>query len=174
MSRADDLLDLSRKMVGYTRTDLVEARVRRAISTAYYALFHLLLEHGVARVVTHPGLRLLVGRAYSHGDMIKSAKTFQSGGESLPTYLTAPFGGSVPHLPTQIRDVAKAFVVLQEARHAADYDLAKPFTHADAKKLVAHAEEAFTNWNAVVALPEHRDMCELFLATLLLGDRLKK
>jgi hypothetical protein len=35
-------------------------------------------------------------------------------------------------------------------------------------------KKAFTDWKAVVAMPPHAGMCELFLATLLLGERWKK
>jgi hypothetical protein len=174
MSLADDLLELAKKSVNYNKSDVLGARLRRAISTAYYALFHLLLEHGAARIVGHAGLRQLVGRAYSHTDMAKAAKSFRSGSGSLPTLLTAPFGGGGVTLPQQIVDVASAFVDLQEARHEADYNLSRAFYRADVRALVALADKAFTDWKAVVAMPEHAEVCDLFLAALLLGERWKK
>lgn len=71
-------------------------------------------------------------------------------------------------------DVAATFVDLQEARHEADYNLSKAFTRAEARRLVAQADKAFTDWKTVVAMPPHAEMCDLFLATLLLGERWKK
>jgi hypothetical protein len=70
--------------------------------------------------------------------------------------------------------VATAFVNLQEARHDADYNLAKAFSRAEARRLVAQVDQAFRDWNAVVAMPSHNEICELFLASLLLGERWKK
>jgi len=174
MSMANDFLDLAKKLVRYQKADVLRARLRRAISTAYYAIFHLLLENGSAKIVSHPQIRILVGRAYTHSEMVKTAKSFQSGANSLPAHLTAPFGGTLPALPVELTRVAKAFVILQEARHAADYDSSKSFTRGDAKVFVSHASDAFTDWNTVVSMPIHHDVCELFLAAMLLGDRLKK
>jgi hypothetical protein len=174
MSLADDLLELAKKSVNYNRSDVLDARLRRSVSTGYYALFHLLLEHGAARIVGHPGLRQLVSRAYVHGDMYRAAKAFRSGAGGLPSLLIAPFGAVAPAVPREIIDVATAFVDLQEARHEADYNLAKTFSRAEARRLVFQVGKAFTDWRAVVAMPLHGEICDLFLATLLLGERWKK
>jgi uncharacterized protein (UPF0332 family) len=174
MSLADDLLELAKKMVGYRKKDVLEARLRRAISTAYYALFHMLLEKGSARIITHAGLRQLVSRSYVHGDMYKAAKSFVSGAGGLPRHVTAPFGGTVPPVPAEIIRVATAFVALQEARHEADYELGKVITRADAQRLVSQADSAFSDWNTASGVPANGDMCELFLASLLLCERWKK
>jgi uncharacterized protein (UPF0332 family) len=174
MSLADDLLELARKMVKYEKKDVLEARLRRAVSTAYYALFHLLLEKGSAKLVGHAGLRQLVSRAYLHGDMYKAAKTFVAGIGGLPKHVIAPFGGMVPPVPPEIIRVATAFVALQEARHEADYDLAKLIARDDARRLVSQADQAFTDWNVASADATNADMCELFLASLLLCERWKK
>jgi hypothetical protein len=174
MSLANDLLDLAKKMVNYKKADVLDARLRRAISTAYYALFHLLLEKGAARIVVHSGIRQLVSRAYGHPDMAKTAKIFLRGSGGLPSHLTAPFTGTVPPVPVEIVRVATAFVALQDARHEADYDLSRRFSRGDARLLVAQADQAFTDWNTVSGEAGHADMCELFLAALLLGERWKK
>ena len=174
MSRSDDLLALASKMANYKKADLQDARSRKAISAAYYALFHLLLEHAAAKLVSHPGVRKLVGRAYSHTDMVKTARTFRSGSDALPNHLKSPFGMTFPNMPAEIVNVANAFIELQEARQDADYDQLKEFSRADAKRVANRAALAFTDWNRIGAMPEHRDICELFLASLLLGDRWKK
>lgn len=174
MGLADDLLSLAKKTVNYQKADVLDARLRRSISTAYYALFHLLTESAAARIVGHAGLRQLVSRAYAHADMHRAAKAFKSGAGGLPAHLTAPFGAAIPAVPPEIADVATAFVDLQEARHDADYNLAKAFSRAEARRLVAQAEKAFADWKAVTAMPQHADVCDLFLAALLLGERWKK
>ena len=120
MSLAEDLLELAKKSVNYKKLDLLDARLRRAVSTAYYAVFHLLAEQGAAKLASHPGIRLLAGRAYAHGDMYKAAKAFKSGIGALPALLKAPFGGTFPALPPELVRVAIAFVELQDARHLAD------------------------------------------------------
>ena len=174
MSMADDFLALAKKLVQYKKSDVLQARLRRSISTAYYAIFHLLLEHGSAKLVADPQVRLLVGRAFTHTEMSRTAKSFQSGENALPSHLKAPFGGTAPQLPIEIERVATAFVELQQARHTADYDLSKSFTRGEARTFVGQADSAFTDWKTVATMPLHTDTCELFLAALLLGERLKK
>ena len=41
------------------------------------------------------------------------------------------------------------FVDLQEARHEADYDVARRFTRGEVLDLVDRAEQAFTDWKCV-------------------------
>jgi hypothetical protein len=67
-------------------------------------------------------------------------------------------------LEAPLRDVAAAFVALQEARHNADYDVSSTLTKLDALQKIALARTAFTNWQAVRRLPNAR----VFLAALLL------
>jgi hypothetical protein len=66
-------------------------------------------------------------------------------------------------------EVAKAFVLLQEARHAADYDLSQPLTRPDSAALVACSEKAFRDWDAVRATPN----ASVFLAALLFEKQWK-
>lgn len=42
MGLAEDLLDVADRLATPASTDLEQASLRRALSTAYYALFHLL------------------------------------------------------------------------------------------------------------------------------------
>ncbi len=65
---------------------------------------------------------------------------------------------------------AQAFVTLQQARHEADYDIAKAFTRSDALTLIDRAEEAFSRWQSV----RKEDCARLFLASFLAWDRLDK
>jgi hypothetical protein len=74
-------------------------------------------------------------------------------------YLTA--AGQV--VPQQIRDIASAFVSLQDARHLADYDMTAPLIHGEADTEVMRAEVAVLDWAAVQADPA----ADTFLAELL-------
>jgi hypothetical protein len=42
------------------------------------------------------------------------------------------------------------------------------------RAMVNQADQAFTDWNQVSGVANHTDVCELFLAAILLGDRWKK
>ena len=141
--------------------------MRRAVSAAYYALFHFLVERAASRVVKDKALRKLVRRSYTHGEMKKAAKSFASGGR-LPEHVRAIQVGVVP---AELRRIAQAFVSLQEKRHAADYDLAAVFTRVEAQELIALAQNAVDDWHAVRARPADHAALELFLAAMLLWDR---
>jgi hypothetical protein len=62
------LLDLAKRLVG-PAPGAVEADLRRGISTAYYALFHLLIKEAMTNFVSDPVFRTKVGRAFQHGPM---------------------------------------------------------------------------------------------------------
>lgn len=57
MAYADDLLELARHLANLDAGSARQASLRRAVSTAYYALFHLLELKG-----THPELGLVTAR----------------------------------------------------------------------------------------------------------------
>jgi hypothetical protein len=130
----------------------VEADLRRAVSTAYYALFHLLIHESTARVVAIAGMRSRVARAFDHRDMRKVCQDYSS---------TADPSGQAN--PQEIQNIASAFVTLQQARHEADYNTAVVITYAEANTSVQLSELAFADWNGIVANPS----VDVFLTDLL-------
>jgi uncharacterized protein (UPF0332 family) len=119
-----------------------QAVLRRAVSTAYYALFHLLVREATKRMVLQdPAWEKALGRAFDHKAMKEASKVFRSGG-------TLKVIGTVA-VPSDLKAVASAFCDLQEARHNADYNTAHAFTVIMAKTLMGQAEAAFASWNAV-------------------------
>lgn len=141
-----------------------QADLRRAISTAYYALFHLLTRDGAKHVATHPGLRLLLARAYNHGEMKQVSDQFAR--NKLPANLRQLVLGVSPDLLA----VAETFVALQEARHQADYDTRpnRGFNRIAARVLVHQAREAFAAWRRVRGEPA----AEVYLIAMLLHPKL--
>lgn len=142
-----------------------QATLRRAISTAYYAVFHLLASAGAGALApARPAaLRARVRRAFVHEEMRRICAQFQHGDPaSLNATTRALIAGA---LEPELAVVAAAFVNLQEARHAADYDTAQSFNRADALAWVRAAETAFAAWKAVKGRPN----ANVFLAALLLG-----
>ncbi len=67
-------------------------------------------------------------------------------------------------LEPQLRDVARTFVDLQQARHDADYDRSVTFIRTDVLQKIALANSAFSNWKAIHSNQNAR----VFLAALLL------
>ena len=66
------LLDLASRLVGSV-PGATEADLRRGISTAYYALFHFLIQETMSNFVSDLALQAKVGRAFQHGAMRRFA-----------------------------------------------------------------------------------------------------
>ena len=162
MSLHRDLLSQAHHLLKKEPRRPRQASLRRAVSAAYYALFHLLVGESSKMVVSgalHSNLRDLVGRAYEHAEMRQASKAFASTG--LPPHLQSLLPAGVP---AGIRTVAEVFVLLQEARHNADYNRALTWTRSEAHDIVKRAEQSFQAWHAVRDTPETR----VYLAALLL------
>src|SRR5579864_8426292 len=61
-----DLLSLARELVDRNPAAPVDADLRRGVSTAYYALFHLLVHEATTRLVAPVALRPRVARSFDH------------------------------------------------------------------------------------------------------------
>src|SRR5207249_2226279 len=122
--------------------------LRRAISTAYYAFFHLLVSEATSRLVagqSRDRLRASLGRAFIHAAMRDVAQGFAA--QNVSSRVRPALSGA--SLQPQLISVARAFVDLQGARHEADYDTSRRFTRRDCLVLVEQAERAFADWRAV-------------------------
>lgn len=154
-----DLLTLARQMVDRNPAAPLEAELRRAVSTAYYALFHLLIHEGTNRLVAAANLRSRVARTFDHKCMNTVCKEF--------AWLPPNPAGQHVHssgvvIPNGVVVIASEFVTLQDARINADYNTAITWHHLQAEAQVASAELAFGEWPAVQADPG----TDLFLAEL--------
>lgn len=165
MSLAHDLLEQAEHLVKRERGRPKQASLRRAISTAYYALFHLLLEEAALQIV--PGnlvaWRPVASRTINHGDLRKVATWFASGALPLPLVLSNP-------LSADIRLVAMVCNQLQQRRHEADYDTTARLKRGQVQQQVRRAEQAFAAWSRVRSSEEGR----AFLLLLLVTDRWKR
>ena len=68
MAYADELLELAQDIANLHPDHPHQASLRRAVSTAYYALFHLLISEATANW-QRPELRAVLGRVFDHGPM---------------------------------------------------------------------------------------------------------
>jgi len=139
-----------------------QASLRRAVSAAYYALFHLLVNDAVRKLIpiAPDKLRGQAQRAFTHGEMRAACKQLTQGSELFLTLLEQP-------VEPEIRDVAEIFVELQQQRHAADYDLAQTFDQLDVLRTVEQSRAAMSGWRKVRNTPN----ANVFLAALLLNSR---
>jgi hypothetical protein len=160
MTLAEELLDTARHLVGRNRSRPTQADLRRAVSTAYYALFHLLVGDAVDRMATDETARAELARAFEHREMKKACQGVLT--PPQPSPLPLLFGGPVG---AELSQLATAFIYLQDERHRADYDRGRHFDRADARGTVAQAAKAFEAWAVARTTPP----AQAFLALLFFG-----
>lgn len=147
MSLTNDLLDQARHLATREPIRPKQSSLSRAVSTAYYALFHMLVDAACVRLLhrkSEVSLRPLLSRSFNHGDMVNAAKTFKSG-QPIALVLDA-LNDSIP---TEIKIVATAFVDLQEMRHQADYNTNRNWSRTEVQNLVDQAINAEQAWRRV-------------------------
>ncbi len=153
MNLAEDLLEQANHLARREKRKPMRASLRRAVSTAYYALFHLLVAEAVGNW-KRSDQRAKLARTFEHGRMKQASIKTRSG----------KYDGQNPQTVAALKTVANAFIRLQEFRHEADYDDSLRLTRTDALVRIALASDAFARWNAI-----HREMTaqEYLLALLI-------
>lgn len=126
----------------------MQARLRRSISTSYYAAFHAALEVCASQgagVTADPDAREAIRRSVSHSSLKTTADRIIKAPQQVPT--TQERGRAASTLTYQLRRDGWSphmsdFRTLQEQRHNADYDLsfrvylqAARTAHAQAKRV---------------------------------------
>jgi len=169
LAHHQDLLEQASHLAMWESKRPKQASLWRAVSAAYYALFHLLVSDS-ARLLspTQPvELRTLAGRAFDHRQMRNVCAGFVQGNAGQPGNKSIPLlRRRVLNLPLDPALVAvlEAFVDLQEARHQADYDLARTWNRLDVLRHVGVARQAFADWATVRRTPN----AAVFAAAMLL------
>src|ERR1035441_4006431 len=146
MAYADDLLDLAQYLANLEPANPRQACLRRAVSTAYYALFHLLISEATLNW-GRPELRSELGRVFEHGRM-KSASVEKRAA------LNAEFGKNPPPsrelvISKRLHTVVHTFIQVQQKRNDADYDTGKEGNQTDVLTQIAAGSNAFESWRAI-------------------------
>ena len=141
------LLDLARRLIG-PAPGAIEADLRRGISTAYYALFHLLIKEAMTSFVTDPSFRPRVARALQHGPTKSVCEKYNPARPNGAGQFVTQQSHGIPAqiIAPDVRQIAAAFIALHEAREQADYDDGATIQHTEALAAVQQAETAFQAW----------------------------
>jgi len=129
----------------------LQVDLRRAISAAYYGVFHATLtavaDTLIGRVHRGSPHYTLAYRDVDHGRL----KTFCEVARRSP--LPPKYQPYVPQngFNADIQGFASAAAALQDARHEADYDPRRRFRTSDALLAVNTARAALTHWNVAPA-----------------------
>lgn len=163
MSLHADLLTQAKSLARLEKGKPKQASLRRAVSCAYYSIFHLLVSEGAALLGSKlsKDARAKLLRSFVHADM-KTVCTSYTQPQNRFNAQIAPLL-SFPLQPELVA-LADLFVLLQEERHSADYDVAAVFNRADVLTLIQELKVASAGWATV----RTSDNAKVFLADLLL------
>ena len=116
-----------------------QADLRRSVSTAYYALFHLLVSETVA-FWSLDSSRNALARMFDHKTMKNASRQVAD---------PKRYRGLDPLVVARLRLVAESFVQLQTKRHTADYDNETVWTQSEAWEEVDRTFEALAAWQLI-------------------------
>ena len=135
MAFADDLLKDAHHLAARGGNHPKQSSLRRAVSTAYYALFHLLIADFTANwgVI---GERSRLGRMFEHRKMSSAVLKLQDKNSPTPVEI-------------ELKKIVSAFIQLQEDRYRADYDVGWIWSRTDVNNTLAIADEAFKTWRSI-------------------------
>jgi hypothetical protein len=136
-----------------------QASLRRAVSAAYYSVFHFLIAEATSNW-SNALLRTALARAYDHRPMKESSNRILDTNKF-------PFAGEDPTAVANLRFVARIFRQLQEDRHFADYNLTNDLDATDALNQVKSAERVFIAWPSI----KSQQIAQAYLVSLLVNRR---
>ena len=131
-----ELIEAARVLAESGPGVVTQARLRRAVSTAYYAVFHCLAATAADLFIGQQRTPAWhrVYRAVEHG----RARSACQQGQTMPEY------------PAEIRKFAEEFVTLQKARQQADYALdMNAYRKSEVLGYIASAELAIGRFEQV-------------------------
>ncbi|QJE02521.1 hypothetical protein HH212_22930 [Massilia forsythiae] len=140
-----------------------QASLRRSVSCAYYALFHLLVKEAsdVLGSRLSKEARAKLRRSFGHVEMklvcASYAQPQSKFNPQISILLTFP-------ISPELRNLAKLFVSLQDERHKADYDIAAIYTRSYVQSIVSDLDKVFSDWQLI----RTSNNAKVFLADLLL------
>lgn len=160
MGYADDLLELAQQLANMEPANPRQACLRRAVSTAYYALFHLLIYEATLNW-GRAELRPELGRVFGHGKMKTASVERRS-------ELEAHFKKNPPQsreldVFKHLHTVVHTFIQVQHRREEADYDTGKEWTQTDVLAQIDAVGAAFESWKAIREEP----VAQAYLVSLL-------
>lgn len=164
MPYPDDLLEQAWHLANREPKRPKQASLRRAVSTAYYALFHLLgIE--LTKNWKRAAERSTLARMLDHGNMARVCTTKRN--ELNKYFNTQPPASRQLTVLKHIHAIGSTFVQMYEQRQIADYDTSRKWGRTDVLEKIESAQAAFDSWREIHDEPEALK----FLVTLLLKER---
>lgn len=153
MAYAHELLQFAQEIANLHPEEAHQPSLRRAISTAYYALFHLLISDAIANC-TDPQFRATLARVFDHGPMKQASDRKIS--ELNDFFDQKPPEGPERTLKYHLYNVAETFSQAQQNRNEADYNLLREWQPTQVSLLVEGVADAFKSWSLICEEREAR------------------
>ena len=170
----EELISLAERIAELDAKKPRQANLRRAVSTAYYAVFHFLVDEACCAQIgtqnSQKEYRHSLARAFAHTTMKDACMSF-AGGKLKDTIIKGfprDAKGNFP-IPIEIQDIAGTFVELQQKRHQADYDLSEQFRKLEVLTLISEAKTHVEHFRNLAV----SDTRKFFLACLWAYKELK-
>ena len=130
--------------------------MRRAVSAAYYALFHLLTSEAAANW-KNINQQARFARMLDHGKMKNASSKISN--------QRAPTDPALVPVFDNLKLVTDSFVTLQQERHSADYDNSKVWSRTQVFEAIIQAQDAMKAWMGI----RNDEMAQDYLLDLLGG-----
>jgi hypothetical protein len=167
MRLPEGLLEQAQHLVKREPKRPKQASLRRAISSAYYALFHLLISEAILNWKRAED-RVELARMFEHTHMRSTcANKRDELNKEFKTKRKAGSPNQEEAVKRNLHCVANTFVQMQEQRELADYDYSSNWTRTDVLPKVEGVAAAFKAWRAI----QNEDIAQAFLFTLLRKKR---
>lgn len=177
----DELLTAARLLIRRRlgqKGKLPSARIRRSISTSYYALFHFLLEEAGKLIVGATNdvriRRRLLSRTISH-KAVKTALDRVRGNRVdalFADFFRYKGAADDPVPPRFAQEMARTFSDAQSKRHDADYNLQEPLSARDAALLNRRIRRTIKLWRSATS-HEERDFKKAICFLILVKGQLR-
>lgn len=154
MAYSDELLEFARELASLHPNEAHQPSLRRALSTAYYALFHLLISDATASC-TDLRFRAGLARIFEHGIMKQASEKKMS--ELSSFFLQKQPVGHERAVKFHRYTVAETFSLAQHNRQEADYNLAITWQPTEVSLLIEEVDAAFASWALIRNEPAARD-----------------
>ena len=146
MDLVNDFLVHAANLVASSKTsDCEQIDLRRAVSAAYYAVFHL-LTMTAAESWAVPADRVRFARLFEHGKMKKASS-------GLPAKIDERLGAAPSAQDVAIggdlKIIGKEFMALQNDRHIADYDNSKVWSYTEVESIILRADDLCLKWEGL-------------------------
>jgi uncharacterized protein (UPF0332 family) len=144
MAYPDDLLEQAQHLAQREPRRPRQASLRRAVSSAYYALFHLLISEAVKNW-KRPKERFTLARMFNHEPM---GRVCTKKRDELRSYFAAnppPPPGPDYDRNRDLLIVTETFADMLQHRHTADYDGAKAWSRVEVWERIDAVTDAFAS-----------------------------